>query len=459
MIVFKEKQFFWQAALPILAQGAQMAVGAVQTHQANEIQQQAVEEQNRQMRRQTQLLAQQTGAIKEAARKNPAAAAGMAQASAASIGVPPATPPPTQGMFSAVTDFAKDTGKLLLKNKHKFIIPAFMGGMATAVAYGADKAVQGVASLNGEKFVNPEDVPHYDANGNLVQPKKRMSTKKKLLLAAGAAGAGLAGATALHKAGVVNLRPAWDAAKMYGRLGKQYLKGMGPLGWAMSATPLFTYGMGAVARRRAEKQLREKMQQRAQLLGSNDEEEVTYSDYQEDPERPKKKKKWSLGKKIAVGAAATVGALGAAAALSPKFRGTLANTGVSAGQGIKGLVGGIKNSAHNIKESIKSGYITDAYGRGFGGRSTMEGLSEEMNSPEMSDTTKKVGNWVGKHTKLLGWASVPAGIWIANKLAGAGANATYKALNHLDNNAFAYQKSQNTPVPMRTEDDEDEEEN
>ena len=45
MIVFKEKQFFWQAALPILAQGAQMAVGAVQTHQANEIQQQAVEEQ------------------------------------------------------------------------------------------------------------------------------------------------------------------------------------------------------------------------------------------------------------------------------------------------------------------------------------------------------------------------------------------------------------------------------
>ena len=154
-----------------------------------------------------------------------------------------------------------------------------------------------------------------------------------------------------------------------------------------------------------------------------------------------------------------MGALGTAAALSPKFRGVLTNAGVSAGQGIKNIFRGAKKSALNLKRSIKSGYITDAYGRGFGGKSTMEGLSEEMKSPEMSDTTKKVGNWIGNHSKLLGWASIPTGIWISNKLFRTGQNATYKALNLIDNNAFAYQKSQNTPVPMRTEDDEDEEEN
>lgn len=133
MIKFRQKEFFWGAALNIGLTGASLLQGGSQMKQAQEQAEQA-EEQNRKMTRALNKIA-------ENAKNNPQAAQQaqeiMQQKQYARVNL--------SGLTATIKNakgLAKDVGKIAWKGRNKLIGGTMMGGAMAGATYLTDKVIQ-----------------------------------------------------------------------------------------------------------------------------------------------------------------------------------------------------------------------------------------------------------------------------------------------------------------------------
>jgi hypothetical protein len=509
MIQFRQKEF-------ILGTVAMVVPEMVQSHNQNK---KAAEQQEEFQRQNAKLQQKQNEAMNKIAKaaetdpsKAQAAAGILQQKSYTSLGLKAGVK--LKRIGQTAFEFARGLNKSGAGNNitGKLGQGLAMGTTMAAIGYGIDKAIQADRKrlTGGAPLPKPE----------ISQEEK--AKKRKKALAKVAAGTALAAGTVLaakHGAlgrGFENLYKKatgpgagqWWKRKL-GQVGDSYKKGFkeqfvkdnGKINIGGTAMTLGFGAMGGLGYLGERKQL--KAQARAQ---QSQEQQKQYAEVQQ-PDQLSQKKRGSVLKKVAIGAAATAATVAAArrGVLGTGLAKKTNNMFMTYGKKIAGSKGNklgnwmmesgakqwgkaqtkaVSRNLRNLAEAgntraesvlqkldptkyaeraargrlnaIKSGKVSDTIGEtvlggmssvmGVGKKQTNSFLAQMANDKTNSRATKNLATWLGKHKKAALIGSIGVGS-LAFKPFTWGDKTVRGATRAVDKNAFAYEKSKEQQIP------------